>query len=100
MGVYSDTVNEQGYGDDIAKDADDLVAWYENECAKSFSHTKTYEKSRHLVDEFNKNIKAILTEAGKGYNEKNLKHFVTEFRKLEDLSREIFNSYNEMVASK
>ena len=100
VGVYSDTVNEQGYGDDIAKDADDLVAWYENECAKSFSHTKTYEKSRHLVDEFNKNIKAILTEAGKGYNEKNLKHFVTEFRKLEDLSREIFNSYNEMVASK
>ena len=100
MGVYSDTVNEQGYGDDIAKDADDLVAWYENECAKSFSHTKIYEKSRHLVDEFNKNIKAILTEANKGYNEKNLKHFVTEFRKLEDLSREIFNSYNEMVASK
>ena len=100
VGVYSDTVNEQGYSDDIAKDADDLVAWYENECAKSFSHTKTYEKSRHLVDEFNKNIKAILTEAGKGYNEKNLKHFVTEFRKLEDLSREIFNSYNEMVALK
>ena len=46
------------------------------------------------------NIKAILSEAKKGYSEKNLKHFVTEFKKLEELSKEIFNSYNEMIATK
>ena len=57
VGVYSDTINEIGYTDQIEKDAQELVAWYDNECAKSFSHTKNYEKSRNLVGEFNQRIK-------------------------------------------
>ena len=100
VGVYSDTINEIGYTDQIEKDAQELVAWYDNECAKSFSHTKNYEKSRNLVGEFNQRIKTILDEAVKGYEEKNVKHFVDEFKKLENLSKEIFNSYNEMLAAK
>ena len=100
VGVYSDTINEIGYTDQIEKDAQELVAWYDNECAKSFSHTKNYEKSRNLVGEFNQRIKTILDEAVKGYEEKNVKHFVDEFKKLESLSKEIFNSYNEMLAAK
>ena len=100
VGVYSDTINEIGYTDQIEKDAQELVAWYDNECAKSFSHTKNYEKSRNLVGEFNQRIKTILDEAIKGYEEKNVKHFVDEFKKLESLSKEIFNSYNEMLAAK
>ena len=100
VGIYSDTINEIGYTDQIEKDAQELVAWYDNECAKSFSHTKNYEKSRNLVGEFNQRIKTILDEAVKGYEEKNVKHFVDEFKKLENLSKEIFNSYNEMLAAK
>lgn len=100
VGVYSDTINEIGYTDQIEKDAQELVAWYDNECAKSFSHTKNYEKSRNLVGEFNQRIKTILDEAVKGYEEKNVKHFVDEFKKLESLSKEIFSSYNEMLAAK
>ena len=100
VGVYSDTINEIGYTDQIEKDAQELVAWFDNECAKSFSHTKNYEKSRNLVGEFNQRIKTILDEAVKGYEEKNVKHFVDEFKKLESLSKEIFNSYNEMLAAK
>ena len=100
MGVYSDTINEIGYTDQIEKAAQELVAWFDNECAKSFSHTKNYEKSRNLVGEFNQRIKTILDEAIKGYEEKNVKHFVDEFKKLESLSKEIFNSYNEMLAAK
>ena len=100
VGVYSDTINEIGYTDQIEKDAQELVAWYDNECAKSFSHTKNYEKSRNLVGEFNQRIKTILDEAVKGYEEKNVKHFVDEFKKLENLSKEIFSSYNEMLAAK
>ena len=100
VGVYSDTINEIGYTDQIEKDAQELVVWYDNECAKSFSHTKNYEKSRNLVGEFNQRIKTILDEAVKGYEEKNVKHFVDEFKKLESLSKEIFNSYNEMLAAK
>lgn len=100
VGVYSDTINEIGYTDQIEKDAQELVAWFDNECAKSFSHTKNYEKSRNLVGEFNQRIKTILDEAIKGYEEKNVKHFVDEFKKLESLSKEIFNSYNEMLAAK
>ena len=100
VGVYSDTINEIGYTDQIEKDAQELVTWYDNECAKSFSHTKNYEKSRNLVGEFNQRIKTILDEAVKGYEEKNVKHFVDEFKKLESLSKEIFNSYNEMLAAK
>lgn len=100
VGVYSDTINEIGYTDQIEKDAQELVAWFDNECAKSFSHTKNYEKSRNLVGEFNQRIKTILDEAVKGYEEKNVKHFVDEFKKLESLSKEIFSSYNEMLAAK
>ena len=100
VSVYSDTINEIGYTDQIEKDAQELVAWFDNECAKSFSHTKNYEKSRNLVGEFNQRIKTILDEAIKGYEEKNVKHFVDEFKKLESLSKEIFNSYNEMLAAK
>ena len=100
VGVYSDTINEIGYTDQIEKDAQELVVWYDNECAKSFSHTKNYEKSRNLVGEFNQRIKTILDEAVKGYEEKNVKHFVDEFKKLESLSKEIFSSYNEMLAAK
>ena len=100
VGVYSDTINEIGYTDQIEKDAQELVAWFDNECAKSFSHTKNYEKSRNLVGEFNQRIKTILDEAIKGYEEKNVKHFVDEFKKLESLSKEIFNSYNEMLTAK
>ena len=100
VSVYSDTINEIGYTDQIEKDAQELVAWFDNECAKSFSHTKNYEKSRNLVGEFNQRIKTILDEATKGYEEKNVKHFVDEFKKLESLSKEIFNSYNEMLVAK
>ena len=100
VGVYSDTINEIGYTDQIEKDAQELVVWFDNECAKSFSHTKNYEKSRNLVGEFNQRIKTILDEAVKGYEEKNVKHFVDEFKKLESLSKEIFSSYNEMLAAK
>ena len=100
VSVYSDTINEIGYTDQIEKDAQELVVWFDNECAKSFSHTKNYEKSRNLVGEFNQRIKTILDEAVKGYEEKNVKHFVDEFKKLESLSKEIFNSYNEMLAAK
>ncbi|MBE3022710.1 transcriptional regulator [Campylobacter sp. 7477a] len=95
--AYSDVINERKHTEEeILKTGEDLLGWYENECAQKFSKTTSYAKIRPLIEDFNSLISTNLTEAKEGYNASNLEVFADRFSKLEKISSEIFRLYNEM----
>ena len=48
----------------------------------------------------NNEIKLLLEKSASGYNEQNLNYFVDKSKKIEDLSEQIFTSYNEIFKDK
>ncbi|MFC2747884.1 MAG: methyl-accepting chemotaxis protein, partial [Campylobacter concisus] len=98
--VYSDLINEQGYSEEIRDLAQSLLDWYENESISEHKQNKNFDKSKELTSSLNNEIKLLLEKSASGYNEQNLNYFVDKSKKIEDLSEQIFTSYNEIFKDK
>ena len=98
--VYSDLINEQGYSEEIRDLAQNLLDWYENESISEHKQNKNFDKSKELTSSLNNEIKLLLEKSASGYNEQNLNYFVDKSKKIEDLSKQIFTSYNEIFKDK
>ena len=98
--VYSDLINEQGYSEEIRNLAQSLLDWYENESISEHKQNKNFDKSKELTASLNNEIKLLLEKSASGYNEQNLNYFVDKSKKIEDLSEQIFTSYNEIFKDK
>nr|WP_103644726.1 methyl-accepting chemotaxis protein [Campylobacter concisus] len=98
--VYSDLINEQGYSEEIRNLAQSLLDWYENESISEHKQNKNFDKSKELTSSLNNEIKLLLEKSASGYNEQNLNYFVDKSKKIEDLSKQIFTSYNEIFKDK
>ena len=98
--VYSDLINEQGYSEEIRDLAQSLRDLYENESISEHKQNKNFDKSKELTSSLNNEIKLLLEKSASGYNEQNLNYFVDKSKKIEDLSEQIFTSYNEIFKDK
>ena len=98
--MYSDLINEQGYSEEIRNLAQNLLDWYENESISEHKQNKNFDKSKELTSSLNNEIKLLLEKSASGYNEQNLNYFVDKSKKIEDLSEQIFTSYNEIFKDK